>query len=245
LSGEGHNRVAGTPGGRERRFDTMRGGEARTRRPQYKEYKRVRDAQRFTERLGVGAVDYGGRIDIANLANHALFLAHEQGVPMPAAVRARAFTEAEGDDPTEIAYYVAGFGDAVGEIDINSAHPFWDDPVGVMREARDSHDFSTGDPRHPIAHELGELAMHQSVGGDRFFPLGEGYLESEQAFQQEDLRHIFRAVSDRATQNHSEFVAEVFAALLLGRAELRQDLEVMNSYTKYGGDGIRQYEVGI
>src|SRR5262249_19796999 len=129
---------------------TMRGVEARSRRPRYKQYTRVRDAQAFARRLGIEAVDYGGRIDLAHPANHALFLAYERAAPIPQAVRVRPFNEAD-DDPTEIAYYQAGFGDAPGEIEINSEHSFWEDPARVMQEARSSHDFSTGDPRHPIA----------------------------------------------------------------------------------------------
>jgi hypothetical protein len=66
--------------------DIMPGAEARSRRPANRTYKRLRDAQNFAQRLGVGQVDYGGRIDIANVANHAFFLAYERGVPMPTAV---------------------------------------------------------------------------------------------------------------------------------------------------------------
>jgi hypothetical protein len=215
--------------------------EARSRRPRYKEYKRVWDAQNFACRLGVGAADYGDRVDIGNIVNHALYLAHERGVPMPSAVRLRPFTE-EDDYPDEIAYYQAGFGDSPGEIVINSYHPVWNNPAEAMRRARDDHSFSTGDAMHPIAHELGELAMHQAVGGDKFNPLGVEYLAAEQAFRREDLGHIYEAVSDRATTNHSEFVAETFAAILLGRDELRQDRDLMQLYERYGGPEIRRFD---
>jgi hypothetical protein len=220
----------------------MGGVEARSRRPRYKEYKRVDDAQAFAQRLGIAVVDYGGRIDIANLANSAFSLTFERNAPLPQAVRVRSFTDEEGDDPVEIAYYLPGLGDAPGEIEINSGHFLWDAPEDVMRRARRGHDFSTDDPRHPIAHELGELAMHQSVGGDRFYPLDEGYLAAENEFQGERLRHVHQTVSGRAIRNHSEFVAEVFAALLLGRDDLQQDGEVMRLYEKYGGSGIRRYD---
>jgi hypothetical protein len=61
----------------------MRGACARSRRPVFREYKRVRDAQRFAQRLGVENAEYEERIDIANLINHALFLAYERGLPLP------------------------------------------------------------------------------------------------------------------------------------------------------------------
>lgn len=220
---------------------TMSCVEARSRKLRYRQYTRIRDAQAFALRLGIRAVDYGGRLDIANLANQAFFLAFEHGAPLPQSVRVRSFTE-KCDDSDEIAFYQAGLGDAPGEIEINSGHFFWGDPVGVMRQAKEDHDFSTDAPTHPVIHELGELAMHQSVGGDRFYLLDEGYLAAETEFQVEDLEHVFHTVSDRATQNHSEFVAEVFAAMLLGRDDLRQDGAVMRLYEKYGGSGIRQYD---
>jgi hypothetical protein len=219
----------------------MSGVEARSRRLRYKVYRRVRDAQLFAQRLGLRDADFGGRLDIANLANHAFFLAYELRAPLPQAVRVRSFTEQEGDDLREIACYHPGLGDAPGEIQINSSHGFWEDPEGMMREAREGHDFSTDDLRHPIAHEPGELARHQSVGGDRFYPWGELYLATEQELQGENMELVYQAVSDRATHNHSEFVAEVFAALLLGREELMQDAELMRLLEKYGGSGVRRY----
>ena len=84
--------------------------------------------------------------------------------------------------------------------------------------------------------------MHQSIGGDRFYPLDESYLATEEEFQAEDLDHVFEVISDRATQNHSEFVAEVFAVLLLNGGKVRQDAKLMQLYEKYGGIGIRRYD---
>jgi hypothetical protein len=222
----------------------MGSAEARSGRLRYKQYTRVDYAQAFAQRLGIGTVDYGGRRDIANLANHAFFLAFEREAPLPQAVRVRLFTEEDGDSPDEIAYYLPGLGEGRGEIEINSGHIFWDDPAGTMRQASEDQEFSTSDPRHPVAHELGELAMHQSVGGDRVDHLNEAYLEAEKAFRGEDLAEVFAAVSDRATQNHSEFVAETFAALMLGRDDLRQNDQIMRLYEKYGGSEIRRYEGG-
>ena len=46
------------------------------------------------------------------------------------------------------------------------------------------------------------------------------------------------AVSDRAEVNHSEFIAEVFAALMLGRDELRENDLVMNTFERFGGEQI-------
>jgi hypothetical protein len=219
----------------------MAGVEARRRRLKYKVYKKVRYAEHFARRLGVGQVSYGGRIDIANVCNHGLFLAREQGVPMPRAVLVRAFTEE--DDPNELASYQPGVSNTPGEIEVNKGHEGWNDMAATMREAQENRDFATGDPRHPIVHELGELAMHQSVGLELYNPHSAEYAEEEEDFQQEDMAHVYDVLGDRATLNHGEFVAEVFAALLLGRAEeLKADEEIMPMYGRYGGLRIRDFD---
>jgi hypothetical protein len=160
------------------------GAEARSRRPQFKEYKRVHYAEAFARKLGVGEVDYGGRLDIANVCNHGLFIASERGAPMPSRIVVEErFTREETEGPDEMAYYLAGFGSRPGEIYINGEHPAWRNLATAMRRAGDRHEFSTGDPRHAIVHELGEVAMHLSVGGDRFDRFHESYLRDEAAFR--------------------------------------------------------------
>jgi hypothetical protein len=226
------------------RLVIMPGAEARDRGPKYKEYKRLRDAENFARnQLSIRDVDYGGRLDIANVSNHALLLAYLRRIPMPCAIRVRAFSEDE-DTPEELAYYDAGLLDRPGEIVVNSAHPAWSNLEEIMAQAGIKMLLSTSDSRHPIIHEMGELAMHQSIGGDRFFPFGESYLADERAFR--DLvttgrLPIARIVSRRAGLNHSEFVAEVFSGLVLGRNELRDNLMVMAAYRRFGGEQLSRW----
>jgi hypothetical protein len=52
------------------------------------------------------------------------------------------------------------------------------------------------------------------------------------------LDQIADVVSDRAVVDHSEFVAEVFTALMLGRDELRENGLVMDAYERFGGERI-------
>lgn len=214
--------------------------EARQRKPKYKENKRVRHAENFaTNVLGIKEVDYGGNLIIANHANHAFFLAGERGVPMPSRVVARPFHVHEGDDPREIAYYVHNPGsNAPGEIEINSGHTVWGNLGAVTTAARQRGLISTGDPRHFVMHEMGELAMHQSVGADRFEPREAAYLQNERAFRTINRTAFAQTVSQRAADNHSEFVAEVFTGLTLGRDDLRQNQSVMQAYRRFGGDKI-------
>lgn len=223
--------------------DTMQGVEARGKRRQYKEYKRTRDAETFAKKLGIHAVNYGGRVDIANLANRALYEAGGRGVPLQTSILVRAFDQ-EDDDPSEIAYYVPALTGGCGEIVINAGHSFWANPKEVAREAREGQELSTDSPLHPLMHELGELALHQSVGDDRFDQSSAASQRAEEEFQKEDLSHIFETLGDRATANHLEFVAEAFAAIQLGRAnELRQDQAIMRMYERYGGSAIRHYDL--
>jgi hypothetical protein len=90
---------------------------------------------------------------------------------------------------------------------------------------------------------MGELALEQSAGFDKANPLGIEYEALEEQFQQEELAHVYDVLGDRATHSHGEFVAETFAALMLGRAgELHQDEEIMKLYERYGGTDIRKYD---
>jgi hypothetical protein len=225
----------------------MSGAEARNRRPRYKQYKRVRDAEAFARRLGVSTANYADNLEIANNANHALFLAHERGVPMPQSVTVRPFDQPD-DDPTNFAFYDAGLADEPGGIVINAAHEIWTDPGAFLEQVNEeSHEFSTSDPHHAVAHELGELAMHQSVGWEAFTPGQDEYEANEAQFQEDEegLAHIYDVMGDRATQSHSEFVAEMFAAMLLGRAEvLGEDEELMTRFRRYGGETVPHYFEG-
>jgi hypothetical protein len=91
---------------------------------------------------------------------------------------------------------------------------------------------------------MGEFAMHQSLGLERFDPLFEVYLSDEEEFQRlgEELDNLADVVSEYAANNHAEFVAEVFAALQLGRAELKDNPRVMELYERFGGAEISSTE---
>ena len=139
----------------------------------------------------------------------------------------------------DLAFYLPATGrDAVGELYINSKQKVWKDPAAAAKEGREKNIFSTDHPSHFIMHEMGELATHQSLGGKRFFNLGEQFLRDEQEFQKLDRNHIRDVVSIQARQNHTEFTAEVFAALILGRDEIRNDDLVMKAFARFGGEKL-------
>ncbi len=143
-----------------------------------------------------------------------------------------------------MASYDPGLLDRADTIFINPIHPAWTDGGATLRNAGARREFSTGDPHHAIVHEMGELAMHQSVP-DRFAIFSSAWLADEREFlrqKQGKLRGLAQLVSGQAEKSHSEFVAEVFAALMLGREELKEHPILMDAYTRFGGTAIRRYE---
>jgi hypothetical protein len=94
--------------------------------PGYTAKRSIIEAERFArERLGIAEIDYRGDIEIANACNRAILATSRRGVPMPAGLRAKSFRGQEGEDPDEIAAYVAGLGNCPGEIYLNLDHPAW------------------------------------------------------------------------------------------------------------------------
>jgi hypothetical protein len=222
----------------------MPGAEARRKEPKYRKYKRVSAAESYARGLGVEIVEYGGRIDIANVCNHGLLVCQNRGVPMPTAIRVQPMST--HTDEVILAAYAPSLLGGVGSITINGNAAEWERIAEVARERREDQDISTGDERHFVVHELGELVVDQHAGFDNANVLGERYAAVEEEFQREDLDHIYAVLGNRATHNHGEFVAECFTALMLGRAdELHQDEAIMKVYKKYGGNGIRQYDEGL
>jgi hypothetical protein len=214
---------------------------SRERQPRYRPYKTLKAAEDLARRFGVRHVDLDGRVDIGNVVNAGLALAYSRSLPIPQEIKVRPFNEPD-DVPDEAAYYLPG----VATIEINSDHEAWVDVVATMKEAGDSKEISTSDARHVILHELGEYAMHRSVGDTRFNPFSEEYAADEEAFQAADLALVFDVLGDRATASHSEFVAEMVAAMQLGRArELKDNGELMQMYERFGGAEIRKYDRGL
>jgi hypothetical protein len=221
----------------------MPSAEARNpKSPKFREYKegQVHLAEKLAEKLGVKA-NYAKNVQIANVSNHALFTAHEKGLPMPQRIEVKAaFTEADGENPKELAYYLPT-GKTTGEIYLNAKIKAWHSLAEAMKHGRERNFFSTADPRHLVMHELGERAWHLSMGQGRIDPLSDGYKTDERAFRKLDLDEIKEAVSSRAAVNHGEFVAEVYTGLLLGRDDLRQDTEIMEAFERFGGKKLLEW----
>jgi hypothetical protein len=226
--------------------------EARSRRANiglkhvgtFRAFRYVERAEEFARQtLGISQVAFSNDLEIANLCDRALLSLQRRGLPMPQELLVRA-EEFVAEDQAILSAYDPGLLDRAGTIFINPTHLAWTDGGATLRNAGARREFSTGDPHHAIVHEMGGLAMHQSVP-DRFAIFSNAWLADEREFlrqKQGKLRGLGRLVSRQAERSHSEFVAEVFAALMLGREELKEQPILMDAYTRFGGTAIRRYE---
>jgi hypothetical protein len=94
---------------------------------------------------------------------------------------------------------------------------------------------STGDKHHAIVHEWANSPCIS-------WWVWSGLIRSWKDIFLMRKDSLADLVSEYATNNHAEFVAEVFAALLLGRAELKNNPRVMDLYERFGGIEIRRYD---
>lgn len=208
-------------------------------------YKQVPAAENFARKvLGLKAVSYNGELRIANTVNRALLSMKKRGVKMPHTVSVNAAAFKTDEEKGWLAFYEVNhdYPDEPGRLVINPAHEEWQSDE-AMRERRGQ--FSTGSRYHPVVHEMAELAYHMEVGAERFTPGTDRYEEDERLFShriKSKPKELTDAVSQYALKNHGEFVCEVFAALMLGRDELRDNKRVMELYRDL--QGPTQFENG-
>jgi hypothetical protein len=247
------NSGAGEFSNERREPPKIRDAEARRRQPQiglqnvsdFRPCRNEKNAEKFARNiLGIGEAHYGGILEIANLCNRAILSLKRRGMPVPREIRVTV-AEFGSQEQNVLATYDPGLLDNPGIIFINPDNEAWTDGGVRLRKAGADKVLSTGDRHHPIIHEMGELAMHQSVP-DRFALLSPEWIADEKEFRRSKqgvLSDLSNVVSVRAGQNHSEFVAEVLTALMLGRDDLKQNRALMEQYTRFGGERIRSYEV--
>jgi len=103
---------------------------------------------------------------------------------------------------------------------------YWTNPKAVANKARHKLYWSTNDPYHAILHELGHT-LHCSQGSAMVRKLSNirdfGVLDND----------IVSELSNRATQNGHEFVAEMFAKTMLG--DPITNPKVLAKYKELGG----------
>jgi hypothetical protein len=205
-------------------------------------YKKVKSAESFAKNvLQITEVNYNKDVRIGNTVNRAILSLAKRNVPVPHGV----FVDPEqfqGEAENWLAFYelLLANEDEPGRIYINPNPTEWASDQ-AMKERRGQ--FSTGSRYHAIVHELAELAYHQTIGTERFRKGSRENRFDEHLFQQRIKKkpaEIREAVSEYALKNHTEFVCEVFTALMLGRDELLDNKRVMEIYHEL--EGPRQFE---
>jgi hypothetical protein len=153
-------------------------------------------------------------------------VARRRGVPVVPLREAREHLQAMFDDPFERARVIAAYDSLEDVIVFNPDHGAWADLVSYLRERKDA--FSTQDPQHLVRHEIGHAVHHRSLSTS---PKGRDQIWYAESLAP-DHERIARRVSDRATWNPKEFVAEVFAGLW---AKVLYDDEVIALFSSFGG----------
>jgi hypothetical protein len=187
----------------------------------------VQDAEQWVrDTLGIARVDYRDATAVsAGVVNQALSFAGAAGMTLPREIHidGRLFHP----DSVEVARLLPAHG---GSLQVNPHSEYWQGTLAeVARRARlleATKVWSTGDARHPIIHELGHLAHWDA----RRASWDDDWGDRETTAQVQ--RALARQVSARAVASPAEFVAEVFAALALGK---HYSPEVLAMFTLYGG----------
>lgn len=134
-----------------------------------------------------------------------------------------AIAQAEGKKWAE--KIVASFDPRNGKIYLNQRHPFWRNPVAVMRGRKQFGLSSTANPAHPAFQEIAHRLHQKAVGLKRYRELRGASLTSEQDA-------VAVKISQAARVSPVEYVAEVFAMMKDGQAVAP---EVMKLYNHFGG----------
>jgi hypothetical protein len=130
------------------------------------------------------------------------------------------------EDPRDIPNVIAAYDHLEDAIVFNPDHLAWLDMRAFMKERRDKDFFSTAHPQHIVRHELGHASHFHTLSPQERARIWFA------ADMPPDEKPIARRVSDRATWNPKEFVAEVFAGLWAG---LDYDEQVAGLFEYYGG----------
>lgn len=180
----------------------------------------VAASEEWAESLGI-SVDYGGRLDLANLASEMLQHLAERSLPFPdeIAVSRISFQQRESQSVDVPA------SSREGRITINPDAVFWINPVAFASILRRQRFWSSASPLHALYHEAGHV-VHFKADVERYGSLSETDLTPRQKTL------AAGEVSSRAHENIYEFLSEVFAGMMAGES---YSSRIRNLYRKYGG----------
>ncbi len=184
----------------------------------------IADAEAFARLTGVGTADFGvQRLDIANGIGEVLDDLAQRGLPVPRVVRVSSRIAYDFVPPWEVPVVPGFYAHWAETVVFNTSAQYWRNPVDYAQRAY-AVGFSSTDHRlHVIRHEFGHHAHHARHG---IQPKGTQIPISVRTSA------MVREVGRYGMSEQAEFVAEVFAALLDGRA---LSPETLRLYRELGG----------
>ncbi len=184
------------------------------------EAKTAAAAEQIAKRMfGLKEVDYGGRADIGNMVNACLGDLRRAGMaPLDCAIRVDLGNFEGRNNARDI---LAEYAKRRHEIIFNPGADFWQSPREYAKRCHQLGWWPTDQPSSAIHHELAH-ALHQSRS-----PL----FGASSPLLTRDLA-IAKMVSGNAARSEGDFVADVFAGLMMG---MEYNAEVMEAYLRLGG----------
>ena len=170
------------------------------------------DEQQHALSLGVKAVDYGGRIDIAKDVNAVLTAFKQRGFSLPdqVLVNEERFINWAALDGTNskdaVAVFVSNISQTQSYLLLNPLYDYWGRLA--LDVEKNSGYWSTKNQYHALHHEMGHYLHYTQDKNNYRVLLGDKLSPTELL--------IAEKVSDYAKTDKIEFVAEVFALLLNG-----------------------------
>ncbi|GAB4422305.1 MAG: hypothetical protein OHK0011_01110 [Turneriella sp.] len=197
----------------------------------------IQQAEQKARDLGVRHVDFGHSRNqaIADRVVHVLEDLKAQNKPVPRAVKidASEFSNIRDDEGKRIppnnvpAFFRQSRTNGIpGSIFINPRAHFWADSITQAKLEFNRGWWSSDDPLHVLHHEIGHFLHNYSLGNDVYQFFKETPLTTRQ------ISVINTEVSEYATENPLEFVAETYAALRAGR---KFSEELLRLYSHFGG----------
>jgi hypothetical protein len=187
------------------------------------QYRSVAEAEAWARSLG-SVVDYGERLDLANLCNELLAQLIERRLYLPDqilvdALLFRRYRRKSVQIPT--------FSEE-GVLSINPIAWIWEDVVGTTALLYQSGQWSTDSPLHCLNHEAGHI-VHYKADPVHYNQLRDTDLTLN------EKNFVARKVSEYSRESPYEFLSEVFAVLLNGKPLDAFGKRIANLYRRWGG----------
>lgn len=182
-------------------------------------------------KLGVKSVDFGGRKDIADFVTPVLADLSARGLPLPDHISINenifVYWQENLGEKFNLSYAAFTSSQATREtyLFFRPSNLYWTKPVEWSQKEYASKWSSTNRRDHTLVHELGHLAHYRHAE--------QSYRQLEGVVFTQGQAEIARRVSNYASEDPREFVAETFVLLIDGGNKL--DNEIMALYRQYGG----------